>query len=219
MHFVAGLTFIALLMSACSQPQPAVKATVVTDPAFVEDCQPCEIRVSEQAGVYSFRFQLGAAEAGRTVRSIAVSAPGVIQTLDVKDMLPVAAGPKIFFGAPDINFDGLRDLMIMTSQGTANANAMYWLFDAASKKFQLLGEYPVFTIDSGTRHLRTYERGGAGGMIYEARQYAFVDGKLAVTRVEKQEAVEGAEEFRKTVEELREGKMVTVEKKTVRPPR
>jgi hypothetical protein len=134
-------------------------------------------------------------------------------------MMPVLPGGKIFFGPVDLNQDGHQDLMILTSQGTANGYATYWLFDAASRQFQTLGDYPVFTLDPVSKRLKTYERGGAGGMAYESKEYAFIDGKLTVLRLEKQEAIEGSPNLRKTIQERKGSDLVTTKQETVKPPK
>lgn len=228
MYPLAGLITILLAASGCAQrPVPRAAdaettATVLSGPSYVQDCQPCSIRISPAAGVFLFRFSFSPSGAGRVVHSIAVTPPGAqaaSQTLQVKDMMPLPPGAKVFFGAQDLNFDGYEDLMIITSHGVANAYADYWLYDPNARNFAPLGEYPVFTVDQAARRLKSYERGGSGGMIYESRQYAFLEGKLTVMRVEKQEAIEGSADFRKTVEERKDGKLVTIERLTVRSPR
>jgi hypothetical protein len=228
MYPLAGLIALLLGATGCAQ-QPArqaaaseTPASLLPAPAYVEDCQPCAIEISPAVGAFLFRFSFSPAGAGRVVHSIAVTPPGgraASQTLQVKDMMPLLPGAKVFFGGQDLNFDGYKDLMIIISHGVANAYADYWLYDPNTRNFVSLGEYPVFTVDQAARRLKTYERGGSGGMIYESRQYAFLEGKLTVMRVEKQEAIEGSPNFRKTIEERKDGKLVTIERQTVRPPR
>jgi hypothetical protein len=230
MYPLVALLAAALATTGCSQtpekqaaaPKAAPIEPMLNAAAHVDDCQPCGVEVSRTAGVYAFRFTLAPDGAGRVVKSIAVTPSGAqspSQTLEVKDMMPVLPGAKIFFGGIDLNLDGSRDLMILTSQGAANGYATYWLFDSSTQRFQPLGDYPVFTQDPVSKRLKTHERGGSGGLLYESKEYAFEDGKLIVMRVEKQEAIEGSENFRKTIQERKGSDLVTTKQQTVKAPK
>ena len=159
---------------------------------------------------------------GRVITSIEVTTqPGSkpIQRLPVMGMEPVGKEEQFFFGGADINFDGLLDLMLITRKGVANAYAEYWLFDPKSGTFTALGAYPVFRVDIQKQRLSTYERGGSAGLIHESKEYAFVDGKLTLTRDEKQEATENPSVFRLVIQERVGGVMKTVKTGTVRAPK
>lgn len=219
-------------MIGCSQPSrsqeargqdvPKPAGPLLNNAAHVDDCQPCRMEVSRTAGTYEFRFALAPDGDGRVVHAITVTPPaaaGPSQTLDVKDMTPVLAGGKFFFGGTDLNLDGHRDLMILTSQGTANGYATYWLFNPGARQFELLGDYPVFTQDPISKRLKTHERGGSGGLLYESKEYGFNDGKLVVLKIEKQEAIEGSPNFRKTIQERKGADLVTTKQQMVKPPK
>ena len=123
------------------------------------------------------------------------------QRLPVHEMARQDPGERFFFGATDLNGDGNLDLMIATSRGVANTYADYWRFAADSSRFDYLGNYPVFTLDTVTRRLKSYERGGAGGRIYQAREWQFEGDSLVVLREEVQEATDTPGRFLKVVRE------------------
>jgi len=116
-------------------------------------------------------------------------------------MMPEAPTEKFFFGARDLNGDGNLDLMIATSRGVANTYADYWRFVPASSTFAYLGNFPEFTVDSTTKRLKTYERGGAGGRLYQSREWAFEKDSLVVMREEVQEAASKPGAFVRIVRE------------------
>jgi hypothetical protein len=178
-------------------------------PSRVSDCQPCSFRVAPQGEEFAFFFNVRPeSDGGRIIESIRVShGSKPLQELKVHGMMPVREGERFFFGGTDINFDGFLDLELITRSGVANAYADYWLFAPASNSFAYLGNFPILKVNAETHRLSSNERGGYGGMIYEAREYAFVDGKLEVMRCEKQEATKRENVFRKTIRERVNGKL------------
>jgi hypothetical protein len=156
---------------------------------------------------------------GRIVEAIDVSKDSKpLQRLRVVGMEPVGNDEQFFFGGIDINFDGLADLMLMTQRGVANAYADYWLFEPKTGMFVSLGKYPVFRIDSQRHRLSTFERNGSGGLLYEAKEFTFVDGKLVLMRDEEQTATGQAGIFRKVVRERQGAIMKTIEISKVQAP-
>ena len=127
------------------------------------------------------------------------------QRLAVHDMSPEVPGQEFFFGATDLNQDGSLDLLIATSRGVANTYADYWRFVPDSSGFAYLGNYPIFTVDTVTKRLKTYERGGAGGRVYQAREWEFEGDSLVVLREEAQESGAKPGEFVKIIRERAAG--------------
>lgn len=205
------LAMVAAASLACAQ---------YPGPANVGDCRPCSFSPGGSLPEYSFTFDFKTAPDGRTLEAIQVTRESKpVQRLPVAGMDAIGKDEELFFGGTDINFDGLLDLMVITRKGIANAYAEYWLFDAKTEKFTALGTYPVFRVDAQKRRLSTYERGGSGGLIYESKEYAFLDGKLALMREEKQEAGQQPDTFRKVVRERVGGVMKNLKTETVRAPR
>ena len=190
-------------------------------PANVRDCHPCTFSPGRQLPSYSFTFDFKTAAGERAVQSIQVLNEGTkaAQRLPVTEMEPVGLEEDLFFGGVDINFDGLSDLMLITRRGVANAYAAYWLFDPKTGTFTALGTYPIFRVDSSRKRLTTYERGGSGGLIYESKEFAFVDGKLTLMRDEKQEATKRPSDFRKVIRQRVDGVMTVIKTEIVRAPK
>jgi hypothetical protein len=190
-------------------------------PAEVRDCRPCSFSPGDGFPKYSFTFDLKAVGDDRAVEAIEVAGDGSTPTqrLPVTSMDPVGKDETFFFGGQDVNFDGLLDLMLITQRGGANASAAYWLFDPKTKAFESLGTYPVFTVDTEKRRLKTYIRGGSAGLIYEAREYSFLDQKLTLMREEKQQATSQPDVFLKVIRERVGGVMKLVKSERVRAPK
>jgi hypothetical protein len=186
------------------------------------NCDPCRFTVGPEFGAIVVRFRLrDAGSGGKAVEALEIESertPGAKQSLPVRDMDPVREGDKYFIEARDINFDGLSDLMLITRKGVANAYADYWVFDSTSARFNYVGNFPILKVDAGKRLLSSYERGGQGGMLYEAKRYRFDQGKLVVVEAEQQEATERHGVFRKTLYKLKDGKLQVVRRENVKAP-
>jgi len=219
----------SIVPSACWFPRLALITFLCAFPAWaqlpapsdVNDCHPCSFSPGKDFPAYNFTFVVKANGDRREVTGIQVSSPSEekpIQTLAVSGMEPIGKEETFFFGGVDINFDGLLDLMLITRKGVANAYAAYWLFDPRTKMFTSLGTYPVFRVDAQKSRLLTYERGGSGGMIHEAKEYAFEKGKLTLMKDEKQDATARPNVFRKVVRERVNGVLKVVKTEMVRPP-
>lgn len=200
---------------------------LVCQPAFgqvaadVKDCQPCTFSPSPKFPAYHFWFQTNALGQGRVVESIRIVKEGEtqpFQQLPVKAMVPVLEAQSFFFGGVDLRGDGVLDLMLMTSRGAANANADYWLLDRTSGKYAYLGNYPVLRLDTARHRLLTYERGGMGGMDYEAREYELRGDELVLMKSESQQATANPKRFRRVTRERIDGVMKTVKTETVKAP-
>jgi hypothetical protein len=137
------------------------------------------------------------------VRAIEAQPDGGIQpqSLVVHDMTPEAPGGKFFFGAVDLNRDGFLDPLIATRRGVANTYVDYWRFVPDSNRFAYLGNYPIFSMDTASHRLTTYERGGEGGRVYQAREWGFERDSLVVLREEVQEATRAPGQFLRIVRE------------------
>ena len=195
-----------------------VASAQISSPQDVSDCQPCTIRVAPQGPEYSFFFDVKINPDGRRVVASVrvVRNNSEVQELKVHNMTPMPPNREFFFGGIDINFDGFRDLELITSRGVANSSADYWIFEPDTEKFHYLGNYPVFTLDPEKHRLKSYERGGYGGMVYTSSEYAFVDGKLELTRCEKQEATAQENVFSRVVQERVNGELKVTQRETVR---
>ncbi len=119
-----------------------------------------------------------------------------------------------FFEAQDINFDGYKDIRLMSWWGaTGNTGYRYWLFDPSKNVFvenSDLSSLSNPTPELQTKTITTHSVGGMAGCIYNNATYKFDgDGKLILIRSEKQDYVEESKSFVKIIGELKDGKMVT----------
>jgi hypothetical protein len=184
------------------------------------NCNPCRFKIAETLAPYLVHFQFQSLpNDDQLIQSLRISRddkPGWSQSLPVYNMDPIAKGEDFFIGSADINFDGYNDLFLVTRRGVANAYADYWLFAPATEDFAYLGNYPIFTVDSSKRQLSTYERGGHGGLIYQANHYRFIKGVVTLTTSEKQEATDRQGVYRKSILQLKNGKLRLIKKETIR---
>jgi hypothetical protein len=204
---------------ACSRAAPP-RPTQDPVPGFVADCRPCRFQIGPGLAPFDFTFDIDSTADGRTVTAIETRADGSRrgERLTVHGMMPAAAGEKFFFGAVDLNHDGNLDLLIATRHGVANTYADYWRFAGDSSRFVYLGNYPMFTFDSASGRLKSYERGGEGGRIYAAREWGFEDDTLVVLREEVQESGGKPGEFLNVVRERAAGGLREVSRRSVKDP-
>jgi hypothetical protein len=207
---------LALALLVCLLPAAAQS----TGGANVHDCRPCTFSPGGALPPYSFTFVLKTTGDQRAVSAIEVSRDSKqLQRLPVTGMEPIGAEEDFFFGGQDINFDGLLDLMLIVRRGAANAYAAYWLFDPKSGVFTALGTYPIFRVDAAKHLLYTYEGGGDAGLIHEAKEYTFLEGKLTLMHDEKQDATKQAGVYRKVISERSDGVMKIVKTEMVHAPK
>jgi hypothetical protein len=206
-------------------PDSAQASTVIgpsSPGTFVAACNPCVLRVGEGVGDFTLSLNEVALPGGRRgadeVRLMRPDRPGWTQVFPVRDSAAMPAGEEFFVGATDVNFDGHGDLFLATSRGAANTYADYWLFTPGDETFGYLGNYPVFTVDSAQHRLKTYERGGDAGMLYEAKQYEFMNGTLTVVEVETQESTDQPGVYRRSIQRWENGELRPVSTELVRSP-
>lgn len=127
-HHLTIFSIISLFIFFFNQPLSANDQL-----GYVSDCRPCDVNLAPNNYSYSFYFvskPFGAEEI--LLEKIYINEPGsdkIVQELDISDMGPIFKEDKFFFDAEDINFDGIRDIYLITSAGVANAYANYWTFD------------------------------------------------------------------------------------------
>ena len=186
---------------------------------LVETCEPCDILISPTLPEFSVRFVYRNEDDNfRSVQALLVSEVGkdiVRQRLIVDNMTPVSQDSQFFFGVLDINFDGYNDILFATQLGVANTFADYWLFDPKNEEFYRLGNYPIFSIDNDQKRLKTYERGGYGGMVYESNEYIIVKSELIRMRNEKQVATDKFDVFKRITKENVDGIMKVIKTETI----
>lgn len=185
---------------------------VVTD---VRGVAICRFNIHNGLPIYNFYLR-GIAEYN-TIDQIEITkgieSKLLVQKLEAGMGQPPPSGGN-FFGAQDINFDGYKDIRLMSWWGaTGNTGYTYWLFDPSKNIFventdlsSLSNPTPEFQ----TKTIATHSVGGMAGCIYNNETYKFDgDGKLILIRSEEQDWVEESKSFIKTIGELKDGKIVT----------
>lgn len=112
----------------------------------------------------------------------------VIQDFDVatecEDMEP--RPDNDFFTLVDMNFDGYKDIGLLTSWGaTGNTYTSYWLFDPRTGTFVFSKEFSGLgteTLDPKTKQITTHSNGGHAGMIFSESTYVVKDNKPVLIR-------------------------------------
>lgn len=152
-----------------------------------------------------------------TIRQIDVylgSADKLLQTLEGCDTADMEAPPKgsNWFRAEDFNFDGNKDLFLLTSWGaTGNQFGCVWLFDPGSGRFEYskeLSELGTFRLDPATKTIFSFSNGGDAGQVYDARRYRITGKELALLWHEHQDWDSDKNQFHCTAEEFKNGKLV-----------
>lgn len=219
LHVLINFLLCSSLSLACGEaitiaPPPKSLLTVI--------CDPCRFEIAQTLTTYSIRLKFqDLPNDRRVVEALQVfrdDKSDWTQSLTVHDMTPVTKGDEVFIGTSDLNFDGYNDLLFATSRGTANTYADYWLFAPSKQEFDYLGNYPIFTIDADQHRLSTYERGGYGGMIYQANHYCFVNGVLILVESEKQEATKQEGVYQKSIFRLQGGELRLLKRERVKAP-
>lgn len=84
----------------------------------------------------------------------------------------------------DLNFDGIPDLRMPESIGTANIYYIYWLYNATTKKFERNTEMDLClpTIDVEKKQIQSFSKGAAAE--YTETTYGVENGKFVTLKTE-----------------------------------
>lgn len=138
-----------------------------------------------------------------------------LQTLEGCDIADMEAPPKDskWFRAEDFNFDGNKDVFLLTSWGaTGNQFGCVWLFDPGSGRFEYskaLSELGTYRLEPATKTIFSFSNGGAAGQVYDARRFKVTGKELALLWHEHQDWDSDKNQFQCTAEELKNGKLVS----------
>ncbi len=95
-----------------------------------------------------------------------------LQMLDViTKMKPLPRDSVVMF-VEDLDFDGYKDFGLQTHEHEGFAFNDYWLFDAQSRKFEYLGNYPTLVPDPDKHELTASDPGG--DKVYQVRNAKLV---------------------------------------------
>jgi hypothetical protein len=118
-----------------------------------------------------------------------------------------------WFHTDDINFDGYQDIYLMTNWGaTGNHFGCIWLYNPTtgtfdySKGFSQLSSY---WLDSTSKSIRTFDKGGMAGLVYTAKQYKVESDQPVLIWSEQQDWDADKKQFHCVLKEKRNGAMMT----------
>ncbi len=118
-----------------------------------------------------------------------------------------------WFRAVDFNFDGYRDIYVLTDWGaTGNSQGCIWLYNAAAARFEYSKEFSdlgTFTLDPANKTIITWANGGMAGAVHSAEKFKVDRNRPVLIYFERQDWDPGKKQFHCFVTERRENQMVT----------
>lgn len=208
------LTLLTFLTVACS-----TNSRAIDNIGYISNCQPCSLKIENGAEDLLFFFNIKSNEINEkyisTIDVRHLNSDKNIQTLKISTMEPIQTEDKFYFKTEDINFDGLKDIYLITSTGSANAYADYWIYSKPDEVFKYLGNFPIFKAEKNLKTLTTYERHGSGGMEYEKKIFMFLDNELKVVESEEQYLEKNNRNYLKIRKKLKNNILEVVSKETI----
>jgi hypothetical protein len=200
-----ALLVVAALASGAAASEPAAAlATVDAPPAAA-------LRVAVHPGRPPLLVQLFAGDDGVSARVLDERTWRVVQEIPAAGIEPAELASAWL---QDLNFDGFVDLALPSFAGaTGNLGWAVWLFAPASGVFErndLLSAASRLTPDATHGELTSRWNAGHAGALYTLETFRCPGGVPTLVRREKVDLVGGARV--KTVEELRDGRLVEVER-------
>ena len=114
-----------------------------------------------------------------------------------------------WFRAEDINFDGYRDIYLMTMWGaTGNELGCVWLYNPVSGRFDYSKEFselPGYQLELASRTILTFANGGMAGMVHSASKYKVEHNRPVLIWSEVQDWDSQKNQFHCIVKERRRG--------------
>lgn len=138
-----------------------------------------------------------------------------MQRLEGCEWIGMEAPPRgeEWFRAVDFNFDGYRDIYVLTNWGaTGNNQGCIWLYNSESKRFEYSPEFSnlgTFTLDPAHKTIITWGNGGMAGAVHSADKYKVQNNHPVLIYSERQEWDMGKKQFHCMISELRGSQMVT----------
>ena len=169
----------------------------------------CHFRVRDDIPVIGVRLYSDPAENVITHFEVFRGKGGVVDQRLESGMGEPPYKDAQYFQALDLNFDGYKDIRIMTSWG-ATGNTVYknWLYEP---KFESFDHSPALdalsspTPDPKRRVITTRSNGGMAGCIYTIQTYDYFNGQLRLIWEESQVYKESTKSFEKTVQKFEDG--------------
>lgn len=122
------------------------------------------------------------------------------------DMEPPPTGSS-WLRAEDVNFDGYRDIYLMTMWGaTGNELGCVWLYNPSRGQFDYskdFSELPGYRLDPASKTILTFANGGMAGMVHSANKYKVADNRPVLIWSEAQDWDSQKDQFHCVVKERR----------------
>jgi hypothetical protein len=128
-----------------------------------------------------------------------------------------------WFRAVDMNFDGYKDIYVMTTWGaTGNEQGCVWLYDPESGRFDYSKEFSelsTFMLDPATKTIATHGNGGRAGRIFRAARYAVESNRPVLVITVAKDWDFGKQEYHCVVQQRRgrDNSLVTLIDKWAKP--
>jgi hypothetical protein len=205
-----------------TQPSPAASKSITQDLSLGANFV---VNVGRDLPKFTFRIipevepadQFG--NATSTVRDVEVysgESGQPIQHLEGCEWVGMEAPPRgeDWFRLVDLNFDGYRDLYVLTNWGaTGNDQGCIWLYDPGTKRFGYSPEFSnlgTFTLDPAHKTIITWSNGGMAGAVHSADKYKVDSNRPVLIYNERQDWDMEKKQFHCMVKELRGSQMVTI---------
>jgi hypothetical protein len=142
------------------------------------------------------------------------------QTIQVKDNEGAPCADCEFFWTTDINFDGYKDLKLINWWGvTGNTAYHFWLYNPSTGKFdyhEKLSNLSNPKVNTKTKTIHTFSRGGHAGMIHTSGTYVYSNGKLIQTGSYSQDWDKQSGRYKYVRMKRIKGKLIVTKKGTVK---
>jgi len=223
-----GLRFPALLAILLSGISPLVAMPAPGQGSVTEDLskgRTFTFTIAPQLPVFRFKLipnvqpddQYGNARS--TIREIEVYAGDSAKPLqmltgcDLREAGPPFKGSN-FFLARDMNFDGYKDIFLVTGQGaTGNRSGCAWIYDPKANRFEYndaFSQLDRFWLEPATHTIFTFANGGQVGFVHTAQRYKVEGNSLQLIWSENQDWDNATSRFHCIVKERRGGAMTVV---------
>jgi hypothetical protein len=180
-------------------------------------CAPCEFQASPTLR-FAVTFE---PDAQNTVSRIEVrplaGGQAAPQVLEIKDYGRSFSGAFALVGM-DLDFDGILDLAFGPITDTPNEMLNYWRVDPQGNRLEALGVFANLQVDAATRSLRSHEKGGHAGLLFESRTYRWQNHQLMLIEAVSQTQEPGQAAYRETTTTYEAGRAVAVKTRRVPAP-
>lgn len=164
------VAIVALAFIGCSNVAESISLASVCEFDFhkLSQCRHGDYQVSIQTSPL--------ADDEIQLKTLLLNYKGKQYSLEITADTSLLDGDRGIIAFDDINFDGIADIAISTSFGLANQYMDYWVYDAAKKRFNKIGNHAHFSLNPADKTLSNTVKIDAAN--YQKNIYSWQDGKL-----------------------------------------